>query len=108
MNRHRAAASALALAWMVASALPCTALDLETALARAVASHPTLESHRQSVEAARHAISGAGAWRSPMLEGGVVNLPTSGGFDQDPEAGAKQRLIVGQEHSGGRHRLSMS
>ena len=84
MNRHRAAASALALAWMVASALPCTALDLETALARAVASHPTLESHRQSVEAARHAISGAGAWRSPMLEGGVVNLPTSGGFDQDP------------------------
>lgn len=84
MRHHRRAASAFALAWIAASAMPSAALDLQTALARAVAAHPTMASRREAVEAARQAIGPAGAWRSPMLEAGVLNLPTQGGFDMDP------------------------
>src|SRR4029453_16855396 len=84
MNHPRGAAMAVALAGIATSALPCAALDLEAALSRAVRSHPSLESRREAALAARHAIGPAGAWRSPMLEAGVVNLPTSGGFDVDP------------------------
>jgi len=75
---------AVTLAWIATSAMPCAALDLGMALARGVASHPSLVSQREATEAARHAVSPSGAWRSPMLEAGVSNLPTSGGFDRDP------------------------
>jgi len=71
---------AVTLAWIATSAMPCAALDLGMALARGVASHPSLVSQREATEAARHAVSPSGAWRSPMLEAGVSNLPTSGGL----------------------------
>src|SRR5262245_47891601 len=84
MIRHRRAACAATFAWIATSAMPCAALDLQAALARGVASHPSMESQREATEAARQAIAPSGAWRSPMLEAGVLNLPTSGGFDRDP------------------------
>jgi outer membrane protein TolC len=63
---------------------PSAALDLESALRQATAANPTLAARAAMAEAARRRVSPAGAWTSPMLELGVVNVPTSGGFDSDP------------------------
>jgi outer membrane protein TolC len=35
------------------------------------------------VEAAERRVAPAGAWQSPMVEAGVVNVPTTGRFDED-------------------------
>ncbi|MFI5372218.1 MAG: TolC family protein [Candidatus Eisenbacteria bacterium] len=60
------------------------ALDLQGALREVAAANPTLASRRESVEAARRRVNPAGAWQSPMVDVGVINVPTSGRFDQDP------------------------
>lgn len=78
---HGAAIAGFVLACCVT---PSTALDLQTALAQAVASSPTLEARREMVEAARRRIGPAGAWSSPMVEAGVVNVPIGAPRNSDP------------------------
>lgn len=60
------------------------AADLETVFREVAATNPTLAARRATSEAKRREIGPAGAWSSPMVELGVVNVPTSGGFDRDP------------------------
>src|SRR5262249_36236337 len=73
-------------------------LDLQTVLRDVAASNPTLSARRAMIEAARRRVAPAGAWPAPMLELGVVNVPTSGRFDEDPMTmkmiGASQRIPV--------------
>ena len=74
------------------------ALDLQAALREVAAANPTLASRREMVEAARRRIAPAGAWQSPMVEIGVINVPTNGRFDMDPMTmkmvGIEQRVPV--------------
>ena len=94
--------AALAAAFVVAGvgSTPRTshALDLETALGQVDAANPSLASHRALVDAARRRVAPAGAWESPMLELGVVNVPATGRFDTDPMTmkmvGLSQRVPV--------------
>lgn len=75
-----------------------SALDLEGVLREVAAANPTLAARRSMVEAASRRVAPAGAWRSPMLELGAVNVPTSGRFDMDPMTmkmiGVSQRVPV--------------
>ena len=74
------------------------ALDLQIALREVATANPTLASRREMVEAARRRIAPAGAWQSPMLEIGAINVPTSGQFDMDPMTmkmvGIEQRVPI--------------
>src|SRR5262249_29775508 len=60
--------------------------------------NPTLAARRASIEAAQRRVAPAGAWMSPMLEVGVVNVPTTGRFDTDPMTmkmvGLEQRIPI--------------
>src|SRR6185295_1912746 len=60
------------------------ALDLATVLQEVAASNPELAAREAMVDAARLRVRPAGAWNSPMVEIGLVNVPQSGRFDQDP------------------------
>lgn len=75
------------LAGMIACASvaprPATALDLAGALRDVAAANPTLAARRAMVTAAERRVAPAGAWQHPMVEAGVVNVPTTGRFDQD-------------------------
>ena len=66
-----------------ATAAPPGAVSLESVLRDVAASNPTLAARRSMAEAASDRRRSAGAWESPMIEVGVVNLPTSGRFDED-------------------------
>ena len=74
------------------------AMSLATALREVAATNPTLASRREMVEAARRRIAPAGAWQSPMVEVGVLNVPTHGRFDMEPMTmkmiGVEQRVPV--------------
>ena len=87
------------------TATPAMALDLEGALHQVWDANPTLVARREMVEAARYRVSPAGAWDSPVVEVGAVNVPTNGHFDTDPMTmkmiGITQRVPVF-----GRNRLS--
>ena len=76
-------AVALALGLGGASRL-ALALDLPAVLREVRDANPTLAARRQMAEAARYRIGPAGAWQSPMLELGPVNVPTSGSFNAEP------------------------
>lgn len=82
--RARLAAAVIALCAGVVTPRPSAALDLDEALRQVAAANPTLAARSAMVEAARRRIAPAGAWQSPMLELGVVNVPTNGRFDMDP------------------------
>jgi outer membrane protein, heavy metal efflux system len=100
MNRPCARVAAFALAiWSAAVApRPVLALDLPEALRQAAAANPSLAARSEMVEAARRRVARAGSWPSPMLELGVVNVPTTGRFDEDPMTmkmiGVSQRVPV--------------
>ena len=74
------------------------ALDLETTLREVAAGSPALAARRAMVTAAERRVSPAGAWDSPMLEVGVINVPTSGRFDLEDMTmkmvGVSQRVPV--------------
>jgi outer membrane protein len=72
-----------ALALLSVLARSATALDLEAAFREVAAANPTLAARREMVEAAERRVGPSGAWQSPMIELGPVNVPTSGRFDQD-------------------------
>jgi outer membrane protein TolC len=77
--------SVLAAAALVAlQAAPARATDLESVLRDVAANSPALAARRSMVEAAAKRVAPAGAWTSPMLELGVVNVPVGGRFDMDP------------------------
>ena len=100
MMRFRTVLAATVLTFSCAGAVPhpARALDLETALGQVAAANPTLAARRAMVEAARRRVAPAGAWPSPMVEFGAINVPTSGHFDMDPMtmkmAGVSQRVPV--------------
>jgi outer membrane protein, heavy metal efflux system len=100
MFRSRPYPSAIALVLCGAACAPpaLAALDLETVLRDVAASNPTLSARSAMVEAARRRVAPAGAWPAPILEVGVVNVPTSGRFDADPMTmtmiGASQRVPI--------------
>jgi outer membrane protein TolC len=62
---------------------PARALDLDTVFREVAATNPTLAARREMVEATERRVGPSGAWQSPMIELGAVNVPTSGRFDQD-------------------------
>ena len=74
------------------------ALDLQAALREVATTNPTLASRRAMVEAARRRVAPAGAWQSPMVEIGALNVPTNGRFDMEPMTmkmvGIEQRVLV--------------
>lgn len=74
------------------------ALDLSAALREVATANPTLAGRREMVEAARLRIAPAGAWQSPMVEIGAINVPTNGRFDSDPMTmkmvGIQQRVPI--------------
>lgn len=88
----------LALALVPLLARSAGALDLDGVLREVASANPTLSARRQMVEAARRRIAPAGAWQSPMVELGAINVPTSGRFDMDPMTmrmvGVSQRVPV--------------
>jgi outer membrane protein TolC len=73
-------------------------LNLQSALREVATANPTLASRREMVEAARRRVAPAGAWQSPMLEFGAINVPARGRFDMDPMTmkmvGIEQRVPV--------------
>ena len=91
--------SVVALAALVA-VVPhgAMALDLQAALREVATTNPTLVGRREMVEAARRRVSPAGAWQSPMVEIGALNVPTNGRFDMEPMTmkmvGIEQRVPV--------------
>lgn len=58
-------------------------LSVGQVLRQVADANPMLEARRAMTVAARSRIAPAGAWESPMVEAGVVNVPTSGRFDMD-------------------------
>ena len=84
MMRACVTTTTLVLALLGVLPQPALALDLEGALREVAAANPRLAAHDAWVEAARHRVGSAGAWPAPMLELGVINVPTSGRFDVDP------------------------
>jgi outer membrane protein TolC len=93
----RGAVAALLLASACVAA-PAGAVDLEQVLAEVAAANPALAAQQSEVAAARAHARRVGAWDAPMLELSAVNVPTSGGFDQDPMTmrmlGVEQRVDV--------------
>lgn len=99
MSRPRAGVGAVLVMGALACAPhPSAALDLPEALRQVAAANPTLASRAAMVEAVRRRVAPAGAWSSPMVELGAVNVPTSGRFDMDPMTmkmvGVSQRVPV--------------
>lgn len=85
MSSMRAAIAAAALAMLAASPRSHAAtLDLAETLRQVTARSPMLAARAAMVDAARLRASAAGAWPSPMVEAGVVNVPANGRFDMDP------------------------
>jgi len=60
------------------------ALDLDAVFHEVAATNPSLAARRELIEAAERRVGPSGAWQSPMIELGPVNVPTSGRFDEDP------------------------
>jgi len=60
------------------------ALDLPTALREVAVNNADLGARAAMVEAARWRAQRSGTWNAPMLELGLVNVPTSGRLDEDP------------------------
>jgi outer membrane protein, heavy metal efflux system len=83
MIRLRTACLAGMIACAVVVPRPATALDLEGALRDVATANPTLAARRAMVTAAERRVAPAGAWQHPLVEAGVVNVPTTGRFDQD-------------------------
>jgi outer membrane protein TolC len=85
----RAPLRCCALLLMVVSVGPARAadaphpLDMATVLSQVAAHSPMLAASGAMSVAARERIAPAGAWSAPMLEAGVVNVPTTGRFDAD-------------------------
>ena len=88
------------LALMLAAPVrECRALDLNAVLREVATAAPALAARDAMRDAAQHRIAPAGAWAAPMLEAGVVNLPTTGRFDTDmmtmKMVGVEQRVPIG-------------
>ena len=75
--------AAIALCGVVVTPRGAAALDLEGAFRQVAAANPTLAARSAMVEASRRRVAPAGAWASPMVELGVVNVPTNGRLDMD-------------------------
>jgi outer membrane protein TolC len=99
MIRHRSTrVAALAAAVMAAWPAPAPALDLATVVRTAALYNPALTGTRARSEAAKDLIAPSYVWPSPMIELGVLDVPTSGRFDMDPMTmkmiGVVQRVPV--------------
>lgn len=72
------------------------AANLESVLAEVAARNPMILARAAEADAARERSRQAGAWEAPMLELGVVNVPTTLRFDEDAMTmktiGVRQRI----------------
>jgi multidrug efflux system outer membrane protein len=97
-------------ALLVMSSHTADALSLQAALREVASANPTLASRREMVEATRRRIAPAGAWQSPMVELGALNVPTSGSFETEPMTmkmiGIEQRVPVFGANRLSRHSAS--
>ena len=96
MIRLRTACLAGLIAAAALAPARARALDLEGALREVASANPTLAARRAMAAAAERRVAPAGAWQSPMLEVGVVNVPVEpstqhvgsphevGAFNSDP------------------------
>jgi outer membrane protein len=88
----------LAALLLVVTFREAKALDLKAVLREVAEANSSLAARREMVEAARRRIAPARAWQSPMVEIGVINVPTNGRFDMDPMTmkmiGIEQRVPV--------------
>lgn len=91
MGIARAVCAALAIGLAPVSA---HALDLQTVLSEVAAANPSLAAQRARADAAADGVSPAGAWPSPRLQFGLMNVPTSGNLDQEPMT--QQQIAVSQ------------
>lgn len=95
--RARACAP-LALALCAAITPPALALDMETALQEVLSANPMLVARAAMTDAAHHRIAPAGAWTQPMLEVGLVNVPSGGWLYEDEMTmrmiGLEQRVPI--------------
>jgi len=77
---------------------PAGAVDLPQVLRDVLRRNPDLGTQRWEAAASHERAVRAGSWSSPMLEFGVVNVPTTGRFDMDPMTmkmvGITQRVPV--------------
>ncbi len=64
--------------------VPAQALDLDTVFKEVVQSNPSLSAARTKIVAAEDRVGPAGAWPSPMVMLGAMNVPVGGGFDEQP------------------------
>lgn len=83
---------------LVAAPQAAPALDLAGAFREVAGANPMLAGQRRMAEAAHRRVAPAGAWSSPMLELGALNVPTDGRFDMEPMTmkmvGIQQRVPV--------------
>ena len=99
MQNHSSVRAAFGLVTVLAlHAGSVNALDLPTTLRDVAAGNPDVAARAAMVEAARWRAEGTGRWSSPMLELGLVNVPTSGKLDEDPMTmrmvGLSQRVAL--------------
>src|ERR1700741_97672 len=97
-SRSCPALAALALATSIAAPVPAQAVSLPEVLRQVVRRNPELAMLAAEATATRARAVRAGSWSSPMVELGVVNVPTTGRFDADPMTmkmvGVSQRVPV--------------
>jgi len=99
VHNHSSIRAAFGLVTVLAFlAGPANALDLSTTLRDVAAGNPDVVARAAMVEAARWRAEGTGRWSSPVLELGLVNVPTSGRLDEDPMTmrmvGLSQRVAL--------------
>ena len=98
MNRCAYLSVVAAALWLASAPRPAAAIDLAGVLREVRDGNPTLAARRAMAEAARRRIAPAGAWQSPMVELGAINVPTNGRFDMEPMTmrmiGVTQRVPV--------------
>jgi outer membrane protein TolC len=88
--------AAATLTVVVLSPLPATAANLASVLEEVAARNPAVAASAARADAASSGARRSGAWEPTMFEFGVVNVPTSLRFDEDPMTmktiGVRQRI----------------
>src|SRR6185503_7735625 len=99
MKTWRPSATRIVLAVIAAGGLApsaARAVDLASVLAEVASRNPQVVVSAARADAARERARQAGAWETPMVELGVVNVPTTLRFDEDPMTmktiGVRQRV----------------
>ncbi len=94
----RALVLGAAAAWLALIPFPASAAGVVDFIADALANSPRLRVAEARIGVSREQAVRAGAWEAPVLEVGIVDLPTTMRFDQDPMTqkmvGVMQRVPI--------------